>query len=259
MVAQEAAGRGATVGRLLACARHDPPTTPPPTPPQLPPPPPRAHTPRLHAPEALRTIREGEGVGNDRTHPEAGIRIIARGTLRRAVEWASKPNSVPRRRRGGDHSSRPTVARRLEHPTRSLRLDEPKPATRWTGRPELLLGLAGGGVCPATAVASRAVRSYRTISPLPAEPKARRRRYLFCGTIPRLTPGWRYQPPYPAQFGLSSRAPWTRAITFAHSTASIIPAIAPHTRPPGPLSAPTRPSSSPRPPGAGMLPTEPRP
>jgi len=30
-----------------------------------------------------------------------------------------------------------------------------------------LLGLAGGGVCPADAVADTAVRSYRTISPLP--------------------------------------------------------------------------------------------
>jgi hypothetical protein len=33
----------------------------------------------------------------------------------------------------------------------------------------------------------------------------RRWRYLFCGTVPRLAPGWRYQPPCPAQFGLSSR------------------------------------------------------
>src|SRR6266581_2162131 len=35
------------------------------------------------------------------------------------------------------------------------------------GRLPLLLGLAPGGVCPATAVAGGAVRSYRTISPLP--------------------------------------------------------------------------------------------
>lgn len=32
-----------------------------------------------------------------------------------------------------------------------------------------LFGLAPGGVFPATTVASRAVRSYRTISPLPAD------------------------------------------------------------------------------------------
>jgi len=33
----------------------------------------------------------------------------------------------------------------------------------------LLFGLAPGGVYPATTVTSRAVRSYRTISPLPSE------------------------------------------------------------------------------------------
>jgi len=32
-----------------------------------------------------------------------------------------------------------------------------------------LFGLAPGGVYPATAIANSAVRSYRTISPLPAE------------------------------------------------------------------------------------------
>ena len=31
------------------------------------------------------------------------------------------------------------------------------------------------------------------------------RRCRFCGTFPRLAPGWRYQPPCPSQFGLSSR------------------------------------------------------
>ena len=36
--------------------------------------------------------------------------------------------------------------------------------------------------------------------------RAEARRYLFCGTFPRLAPGWCYQPPCPAQFGLSSRS-----------------------------------------------------
>ena len=36
--------------------------------------------------------------------------------------------------------------------------------------PSQLLGLAGGGVCPASAVTGTAVRSYRTISPLPPAP-----------------------------------------------------------------------------------------
>ena len=37
----------------------------------------------------------------------------------------------------------------------------------YSGRVTSLLGLAGGGVCPASTVAGAAVRSYRTISPLP--------------------------------------------------------------------------------------------
>src|SRR5438477_9090496 len=40
----------------------------------------------------------------------------------------------------------------------------------------LLLGLAPGGVCPAAAVAGGAVRSYRTISPLPPMPSHAGRR-----------------------------------------------------------------------------------
>jgi len=64
----------------------------------------------------------------------------------------------------------------------------------------LLLGLAPGGVCPATAVAGGAVRSYRTISPLPshAVPQGDRAWVLavcFCGTFPRVAPAGRYPAP----------------------------------------------------------------
>src|SRR5271156_3038868 len=44
--------------------------------------------------------------------------------------------------------------------------------------PASLFGLAPGGVCRAVGVATRAVRSYRTISPLPA-PLARRLGGIF--------------------------------------------------------------------------------
>ncbi len=93
-----------------------------------------------------------------------------------------------------------------------------------------LFGLAGGGVCRAADVTTRAVRSYRTFSPSPekrrnTETRKHRnkkrisafglfhvsafpRLSVFCGTVPRLAPGWRYQPPYPVQFGLSSRRAW---------------------------------------------------
>ena len=48
-----------------------------------------------------------------------------------------------------------------------------------------LLGLAPGGVCHARPVTRPAVRSYRTISPLPCDPTSRAAgRYLFCGTVP---------------------------------------------------------------------------
>ncbi|MFT5390205.1 MAG: hypothetical protein ACI8PT_000389 [Gammaproteobacteria bacterium] len=82
------------------------------------------------------------------------------------------------------------------------------------GRTAPLFGLAPGGVYPATSVASGAVRSYRTISPLPfrlahssrGRPKHEREdwRYIFCGTFRRLTPPRRYLAPCSAEPGLSS-------------------------------------------------------
>jgi hypothetical protein len=42
-------------------------------------------------------------------------------------------------------------------------------STAETALPSLLLGLAPGGVCRAARVAAAAVRSYRTLSPLPAD------------------------------------------------------------------------------------------
>jgi len=48
-----------------------------------------------------------------------------------------------------------------------------------------LLGLAPGGVYRAAPVAGGAVRSYRTLSPLPASaPRRAGRRFAFCGTFP---------------------------------------------------------------------------
>ena len=64
-----------------------------------------------------------------------------------------------------------------------------------------LFGLAPGGVYPATCVTTRAVRSYRTISPLPVR---RLWRNIFCGTIHGLTPSRRYLAPCPVEPGLSS-------------------------------------------------------
>ncbi len=49
-----------------------------------------------------------------------------------------------------------------------------------------LFGLAPGGVYPAIDVTTNAVRSYRTISPLPAGLRPYCWRYNFCGTFREL-------------------------------------------------------------------------
>ena len=62
-----------------------------------------------------------------------------------------------------------------------------------------LFGLAPGGVYHAAIVANRAVRSYRTLSPLPGHASRRTpvRRYTLCGTFPNFPKeaGGRYPPP----------------------------------------------------------------
>ena len=63
--------------------------------------------------------------------------------------------------------------------------------------PPLLLGLAPGGVFPAAAVAGGAVRSCRTVSPLPPARRAEAGwRCTFCGTFPGVAPAGRYPAPY---------------------------------------------------------------
>ena len=78
---------------------------------------------------------------------------------------------------------------RLKQPTRTADLK-----TNFRRRfraPRLpLFGLAPGGVYQAATVTGRAVRSYRTLSPLPLTPK-RNGRFAFCGTFPGVTPGGR--------------------------------------------------------------------
>ncbi len=60
----------------------------------------------------------------------------------------------------------------------------------------LLLGLAPGGVFPAAAVTGGAVRSYRTVSPLPPARRAEAGwRCTFCGTFPGVAPAGRYPAP----------------------------------------------------------------
>jgi len=62
------------------------------------------------------------------------------------------------------------------------------------GRPSLC-GLAPGGVCPAAAVTGGAVRSYRTLSPLPPAVCTAGRRSALCGTVPGVAPAGSYPAP----------------------------------------------------------------
>ena len=73
-------------------------------------------------------------------------------------ESAVKPGSVL-----DSHSSGIRVAAQLKRPTR-----KPMRTTCSDSPLASLFGLASGGVCRAADVATDAVRSYRTISPLPA-------------------------------------------------------------------------------------------
>jgi hypothetical protein len=82
------------------------------------------------------------------------------GRVSARKESAVKPGSVL-----DSHSSGMRVAAQLKRPTRKPHVSHMR------GRQAplaSLFGLAPGGVCRAADVATRAVRSYRTISPLPA-------------------------------------------------------------------------------------------
>ena len=104
------------------------------------------------------------------------------------------------RRCGDDHSSGTPVARRLARPTRTAaRKMRPPVAPEGSAGQQSLFGLAPGGVCRAASVAEAAVRSYRTLSPLPPVagaavcflwhfPWGRPRRTLS-GTVSSVEPG----------------------------------------------------------------------
>ena len=113
--------------------------------------------------------------------------------------WARQPVSRVLCRSGeperGGHSSGPLLAERFSRPTRTTRsCDTPAPDTH-AGRASSLFGLAPGGACHAVPVAGGAVRSYRTVSPLPHALLTREGRSVLCGAFPGIAPGGRYPPP----------------------------------------------------------------
>jgi len=119
------------------------------------------------------------------------------GTPSGAPHWrqpAYKPGSVGRdanATRDG-HSSATPVARRLKRPTRAANPD----MIRGLLPAPPLFGFAPGGVCRAASVAGGAVRSYRTVSPLPWLVRNAPRRSVLCGTFPGVTPAGCYPAPY---------------------------------------------------------------
>jgi len=110
-------------------------------------------------------------------------------------ESADKPGSVVDNHPSGTH-----VAVRLKRPTRKpLRAAGTSPKAR--ALPYLVLLQVGFAVPPN--VATGAVRSYRTLSPLPAG-RSRHRRSTLCCTFRGLAPPRRYLAPCPLEPGLSS-------------------------------------------------------
>ena len=120
--------------------------------------------------------------------------------------------------RCGDHSSSPDIAVGVEQPTRGSQRNALSGAayTGWAS-PPLLFGLAPRGVFRAPDVATRAVGSYPTFSPLPNALDRKRpalgfaaglpprykhhRRFIFCGTFRSRVPAMRLRAPQGA-------APW---------------------------------------------------
>jgi hypothetical protein len=116
-----------------------------------------------------------------------------------AGEPACRPGSVPPLTRGGGHPSGTAVAGSLVRSTREHRAGRPRSLTQGTVAPLLTLLRVGFTEPPQSPAAL--VVSYTTVSPLPL---LAQRRSVFCGTVPRVTPGRRYRPPCLVEPGPSS-------------------------------------------------------
>ncbi len=145
----------------------------------------------------------------------------ARRTQKWMRNWRKEPVApalaATRWRRSGAEGSRP-VSRVLSRTAIHLRRASPRASSDLPGDARgpraaalrlhaPLFGLAPGGVYPAADVANGAVRSYRTISPLPLVCRRtgeRGWRCIFCGTFRGLAPPRRYLAPCPMEPGLSS-------------------------------------------------------
>lgn len=132
----------------------------------------------------------------------------SRRKIRRKKESADKPGSVV-----DNHSSAIRVAAYLQRPTREHMRAACAVQPRGLGRlpPYLVLLRAGFAVPPS--VATGAVRSYRTISPLPARGRSHAlRRFAFCCTFRGLAPPRRYLAPCPGSPDFPP--PWRAAVVW---------------------------------------------
>jgi hypothetical protein len=125
----------------------------------------------------------------NRNSVDGPCRPMAARSRKGKCQMACKPGSVPLRVM--------TIHLGRTLPPASCNQPGRQPGNRPAGEPDAssLFGLAPGGVCPAAPVTSRAVRSYRTLSPLPVAAN-RHRRFTFCGTFPGVAPAGHYPAPY---------------------------------------------------------------
>ena len=110
-----------------------------------------------------------------------------RGSISRVLFLSKRLNE--------NHSSGTRVSPCLARPTRTT-MRESICFLRNSKNTLFLFGLAPNGVCRAFFVAKKAVRSYRTLSPLP-----NKWRYTFCCTFPKVSLAGRY----PAFFSRGAR------------------------------------------------------
>ena len=147
-------------------------------------------------------------VGSRRVCPECAPAGCSSTDSCRPLGWAAgesacRPGSVRPLARADGHPSRTAVAGSLMRSTREHRAGRPLAlAQEHAASGVLPLDLAPGGVYQAAQVALSAgglLHHRFTLTPGRV-----RGRSVFCGTIPRVTPGRRYRPPCPAEPGPSS-------------------------------------------------------
>src|SRR5690606_6416466 len=137
---------------------------------------------------------------------------------KKKLEPACKPGSVE-----DGHSSGTRVAARLERPTRIRR----------GPRHRIPIWPCSGWGLPCRSVARLAVRSYRTVSPLPRIPGGTVRRSALCCTFRRLAPPRRYLAPCPVEPGLSSTACTAATVRPTPAPSIPLPSHPNHLRPSG--------------------------